>query len=72
MAVVAFGAGPLGLLTFATATFDWLFVMSELGLAAIFPMGNVMHGGVRLGRKVCLIDMSPAATATPRLQCQTP
>jgi hypothetical protein len=58
MAGGAFGAGVLGLLTFAAATFDWALVTGELGLAFIFLVVNVMHGGVRLGRKVYLVDMA--------------
>ena len=31
---------------------------SELALVTVFLVLNVMHGGVRLGRKVCLVDMA--------------
>jgi hypothetical protein len=58
MASAAAGAGLLGLLTFAAATLGWGWVTSELGLALIFFLLNVMHGGVRLGRKVYLVDLS--------------
>jgi hypothetical protein len=58
MAGASAGAGVLGLLTFAAATLDWRPAMSELGLAVIFLILNVMHGGVRLGRKVYLVDMA--------------
>ena len=44
--------------TFAAATFGWGLATSELGLAAIFLVLNVMHGGVRLGRKIYLVDMA--------------
>lgn len=61
MAVAAVGAGLLGLFTFAAATLDWRWATGELGLAAIFLVLNVMHGGVRLGRKVYLVDMASGA-----------
>ena len=64
MAVGAFGAGLLGLLSFAAATFDWLSVTSELGLVAIFLSLNVMLGGARLGRKVYLVDMAGSGSRT--------
>ena len=60
MASSAAGAGLLGLYTFAAVKFDWSWATSELGLAAIFMLLNVMHGGVRLGRKVYLVDMASA------------
>ena len=58
MAIAALGAGLLGLFTFAAVTFEWGLATSELGLAAIFLVLNVMQGGVRLGRKIYLIDMA--------------
>ena len=58
MAFAALGAGLLGLFTFVAVTFEWSLATSELGLAAIFLALNVMHGGVRLGRKIYLIDMA--------------
>ena len=58
MAVAAFGAGLLGLFTFAAVNCEWGLATSELGLAAIFLVLNVMHGGVRLGRKIYLVDMA--------------
>jgi hypothetical protein len=58
MANAAAGAGLLGVFTFIAVTLDWPLVTSELGLAAIFLALNVMHGGVRLGRKVYLVDMA--------------
>ncbi len=58
MAIASFGAGLLGLFTFAAVTFEWGLATSELGLAAIFLVLNVMHGGVRLGRKIYLVDMA--------------
>ena len=58
MANASTGAGLLGVFTFVAVTFDWTWVTGELGLAAIFLVLNVMHGGVRLGRKVYLVDMA--------------
>lgn len=58
MVIAAMGAGLLGVFTFAAVTFDWTWATRELGLAAIFLILNVMHGGVRLGRKVYLVDMA--------------
>jgi len=58
MVNAATGAGLLGVFTFAAATFHWTWATGELGLAAIFLALNVMHGGVRLGRKVYLVDMA--------------
>ena len=58
MAGAAAGAGLLGLVTFAAVTFDWRWMTGALGLAGIFLVLNVMHGGVRLGRKVYLVDMA--------------
>ena len=57
MASATTGAGLLGIFTFIAVTLDWSWATSELGLAAIFLLLNVMHGGVRLGRKVYLVDM---------------
>jgi MFS family permease len=58
MAGAAAGAGLLGVFTFTAVILDWSLATSELGLAAIFLLLNVMHGGVRLGRKVYLVDMA--------------
>ena len=58
MANAAAGAGLLGVFTFAAVTLDWTWATGEFGLALIFLILNVMHGGVRLGRKVYLVDMA--------------
>jgi hypothetical protein len=65
MAGAAAGAGLLGLLTFSAATIGWGWITSELGLALIFLILNVMHGGVRLGRKVYLVDMADSTKRAP-------
>ncbi len=62
MATAAAGAGLLGLFTFIAVTFNWTWATSEIGLATIFLVLSVMHGGVRLGRKVYLVDMAGEAT----------
>jgi hypothetical protein len=58
MAVAAGCAGLLGIFTYLAVSLDWSWATGELGMAAIFLLLNVMHGGVRLGRKVYLVDMA--------------
>ncbi len=58
MAIAATGAGLLGLFTSSAVFFGWGWATGELGMAVIFLVLNVMHGGVRLGRKVYLVDMA--------------
>jgi len=58
MVAAATGAGLLGIFTFAAVTFDWAWAISDIGLAGIFLVLNVMQGGVRLGRKVYLVDLA--------------
>jgi MFS family permease len=65
MALAAGGAGLLALLTWAAVSYEWQWLTGELGFALIFLVLNVMHGGVRLGRKVYLVDMATAATRAP-------
>ena len=60
MALAAAGAGLLAVLTFAALALEWRPLTGEIGFAAIFLLLNVMHGGVRLGRKVYLVDMANA------------
>lgn len=62
MAWASLGAGGLGVLTFAAVALDWAWATGELGLACIFLLLSVMHGGVRLGRKVYLVDMADTRT----------
>jgi len=62
MALASGGAGALGLFTFAAVTLEWEWAVGTLGFAIIFLLLNVMHGGVRLGRKVYLVDMASAET----------
>jgi hypothetical protein len=62
MASAAAGAGLLGLFTFAAVRLGWDWATGELGMALVFLVLNVMHGGVRLGRKVYLVDMAGAET----------
>ncbi len=58
MSAAAAGSGLLGVFTFVAVTRDWVWSTGELGLAAIFLVLNVMHGGIRLGRKVYLQDLA--------------
>ncbi|MDZ8118527.1 MFS transporter [Pontiella agarivorans] len=58
MAIAATGAGLLGLFIFMAVVLQWGWVLNPYGLAVIFLLLNVMHGGVRLGRKVYLVDMA--------------
>jgi len=62
MSLAATGAGLLALLTWTALQLDWQWLTSELGFALIFMVLNVMHGGVRLGRKVYLVDMASVET----------
>jgi hypothetical protein len=58
MVASATGAGLLGIFTFAAVSFDWAWATSDIGLAGIFLVLNIMQGGVRLGRKVYLVDLA--------------
>jgi hypothetical protein len=58
MVWAAGGAGVLGIFTYLAVIFGWGWITDELGMAAVFLLLNVMHGGVRLGRKVYLVDMA--------------
>lgn len=60
MMLASTGAGLLAVYTVTAVWLQWHWATSELGLAAIFFVLNVMHGGVRLGRKVYLVDMANA------------
>lgn len=60
MMIAATGAGLLGIITGTAVINDLSWVTNEFGLAFIFLILNVMHGGVRLGRKVYLVDMATA------------
>jgi len=58
MSVAALGAGLLGVFTFVACINNWQWVINEYGLALILMVLTIMHGGVRLGRKVYLVDMA--------------
>jgi len=62
MALASTGAGLLAVLTWTAITLEWQWLTGQLGFALIFLVLNVMHGGVRLGRKVYLVDMATAET----------
>ena len=58
MSAAALGAGLLGIFTYLACKNDWQRVINEYGLALILMVLTIMHGGVRLGRKVYLVDMA--------------
>lgn len=58
MVIAATGAGLLGIFTYVAVINDWHWVINNYGIAGIFLILNIMHGGVRLGRKVYLVDMA--------------
>lgn len=58
MMLAATGAGILGIFTWVAVEHGWQWATGEVGLAVIFLFLNIMHGGVRLGRKVYLVDMA--------------
>ncbi len=58
MTLAAAGAGLLGVTTALAVAMRWQAFTGELGMAILFLLLNVMHGGVRLGRKVYLVDMA--------------
>lgn len=62
MTFAAIGSGVLGIATFTGSYFEWHWMINEWGMALIFLILNIMHGGVRLGRKVYLVDMATAET----------
>ena len=62
MVIAATGVGAMGLLTFAAVEFAWSWATGELGLAIGFMLLSIMHGGIRLGRKVYLVDMADSTT----------
>jgi hypothetical protein len=58
MAAAAAGAGLVGLFTTLASWQNWRFATGDIGMAGLFLVLVVMHGGVRLGRKIYLVDMS--------------
>ena len=58
MAIAATGSGVLALFTCTAIWLKWHWIINEIGFALIFLLLNIMHGGVRLGRKVYLMDMA--------------
>jgi hypothetical protein len=58
MASAAAGAGLIGLFTTLALWQNWTFATDDVGMAGLFFVLIVMHDGVRLGRKVYLVDMS--------------
>lgn len=62
MALAAAGAGVLGLLVSAAAYAELPWLAYGWVHALIFLLLSVMHSGVRLGRKVYLVDMATERT----------
>jgi len=60
MAIAALAAGVLGVVTWALAAGDSSVMAHGLTHALLFLVLTVAHGGVRLGRKVYLVDMAHA------------
>lgn len=58
MVLGAAGSGILGLFTWLAVTQTWEILSGALGFSVLFFLLNVMHSGVRLGRKVYLVDMA--------------
>ena len=56
--IATIGASLLGIFTFMAITNHWQWAVSEIAMALIFLVLNIMHSGVRLGRKVYLVDMA--------------
>ena len=62
MILAASGAGILGVGAFIAAQADLAIMHHELTFAVIFLLFTVMHSGVRLGRKVYLVDLATEKT----------
>lgn len=58
MVIASIGSGMLGIIVYLAIHLGFGWLTSEIGLAIIFLILNIMHGGVRLGRKVYLVDMA--------------
>lgn len=62
IAFAAAGSGIVGVFTVAAVSQGWGWATGEVGFAALFLLLNVMHCGIRLGRKVYLVDMASSET----------
>ncbi|TVQ85499.1 MAG: MFS transporter [Chromatiaceae bacterium] len=62
MVLSALLAGLLGVLTYGLYRLDGGLLASPLAFAGLFLVLNVAHAGVRLGRKVYLVDMASSDT----------
>ena len=56
------GQGLLGVAVFASLTLGLPFVDETLFWAAVIIVMTVLHAGVRLGRKIYLVDMATGET----------
>ncbi len=62
MVVAAAIAGGLGILTWLLSRVDGALLQDALVFSGLFLVLNVAHAGVRLGRKVYLVDMASSDT----------
>jgi len=62
MVLASAAAGLVGLLTWLLARVDADLLLSHYVFAALFLLLNIAHSGVRLGRKVYLVDMASSDT----------
>ena len=62
MVIASLGAGAQGILLYGLVAADSPWISSAWLYAGLFLTLSVFHGGVRLGRKVYLVDMATADT----------
>ncbi len=62
MALASAAAGIVGLMTWLFAQIDVPLLQGPYAFAALFLLLNIAHAGVRLGRKVYLVDMAQSDT----------
>jgi len=62
MVIAALAAGVQGILLYLVVEAEWAWINSAWLYAGLFLTLSVFHGGVRLGRKVYLVDMATADT----------
>ncbi|MGB5831857.1 MAG: MFS transporter [Thiohalocapsa sp.] len=62
MALASAAAGVVGIITFLLARTDLAFSQQPYLFASLFLVLNIAHSGVRLGRKVYLVDMATSET----------
>jgi len=62
MVLASAAAGLVGLLTWLLARLDAGLLQGPFVFAGLFLLLNIAHSGVRLGRKVYLVDMASSDT----------